>query len=151
MDEVRERLLAIAGVAEAPSMFKDDLAFWVNGTEIAHFEGETAVDIRLTRPVISAARASLRDDPLVRRRASSSDWVVVSLESPAGIGRAVELAGIAALAHAPAAGTDPKLPPDGSRLQRRRRLHATRFPGPGSWSPGPSSTGSASSTSTRTD
>jgi hypothetical protein len=125
MAEVRQGLLTVPGVVEAPSMFKDDLAFWVNGTEVAHFESETQLDIRLTRAEIAAARARLRDDPLVRRRASGSDWVVVTVESPEGMRRAVELAEVSARAHAPAPGTDPKPPPDAARLRSLRRFHVT--------------------------
>jgi Family of unknown function (DUF5519) len=48
-DRLREALCQVDGVIESESAFKDDLAFWVNGKEIAHFEGDHAIDIRLTR------------------------------------------------------------------------------------------------------
>ncbi len=44
-------------------MFRDDLAYWIHGTEIAHFEGGDLIEIRLTKEVIRRRREDLRDDP----------------------------------------------------------------------------------------
>jgi hypothetical protein len=120
--ELREALVAIDGVEESDSMFKDDVGYWVNGKEIAHFEG-TAIDIRLTRAIIRQRRAELKADPRVRLRASGWDWLTVELTGPAAEAFAVELVEAAAAAHRPAAGTIPNPPPHGSDLTRRRRFH----------------------------
>jgi hypothetical protein len=54
-----QALAAIAGVEESDSAFNDNVGYWVNGKEIAHLEGQAAIDIRLTRPVIRDRRAQL--------------------------------------------------------------------------------------------
>jgi hypothetical protein len=123
MESLRDRLAAIDGVVESPSMFKDALAYWVNGTEIAHFEGETAVDIRLTKAEIRAAKARLAGEPLVRRRAAGSDWVVVDVSTAAGADVAVELAARAAAVNRPPDGRFAEPPPTGGRLRSLRRFH----------------------------
>ena len=75
MAELQDALAGIDGVVESDSAFQDGLAYWVNGTEIAHFEGEHAIDLRLTRSQIRARRDQLRADPRVVLRPSSSDWL----------------------------------------------------------------------------
>ena len=116
-DELRDAVAAIEGVTESPSRFKDDLAYWVNGTEILHFEPDGTVDIRLTRAIIAEHRAELRADPAVTLRGHSADWVTVAVTDPAGAARALELAGWAAAAHRAPAGTVGRPPSSG----RRRR------------------------------
>jgi hypothetical protein len=51
------------------------VAFWVHGREVAHFEGDDVLELRLTRPVVRAERAALRGDPRFTLRPSASDWV----------------------------------------------------------------------------
>jgi hypothetical protein len=46
---LRDAIAALDGVDESPSMFKDDLAYWLHGKEIAHLEDEDLIEIRLTR------------------------------------------------------------------------------------------------------
>jgi len=123
MAKLRTRLLAIPGVTESPSMFKDDLAFWVNGKEIAHLESPTALDVRLTRAGIRATRAAWEPTGLVHRRATGSDWVTVDVGTRAGANLAVELVEHAAALHAPAGGEPAQPPPDGARLRSLRRFH----------------------------
>jgi len=116
-------LCQIDGVMEASSAFKDGPAFWVNGTEIAHFEGDSAIDIRLTKVEIRARRADLRADARVSLRASGSDWLTVEFGGPEDERFVCDLAEIAAAAHRPADGSAPRLPPSGADLARRRRFH----------------------------
>lgn len=72
----------MSGVEEACSSYKDASALWVNGTEIAHPEGESALDIRLTRGVIRDRRSLLRADPRVHlRESSAADWLEVELRA----------------------------------------------------------------------
>jgi hypothetical protein len=122
-DSLRDALCGIDGVVESDSAFTRDLAFWVNGKEIAHFEGPGAIDLRLTRPEISARRAQLRGDPRVELRRGSSDWLTVRFDSDADRELVVELFSIAAAAHRAPPGTTQKQPPSGAELERRRRFH----------------------------
>lgn len=118
-----DALAEIDGVVESASMFRDDDAYWVNGKEIAHFEGPTALGIRLTRPEIRAAKDLLAGDGPARRRAPSSDWVVVDVGTPRGVDLAMTFARRAAAVHAPPDGEAAAPPPTGSRLASLRRFH----------------------------
>jgi hypothetical protein len=40
IEVLRNSLADFNGVVESPSMFKNDLGYWVHGNEIAHFEGD---------------------------------------------------------------------------------------------------------------
>ncbi len=122
-DALATELCQIDGVVESESVFSSGPGFWVNGTEIAHFEGARAVDLRLTRAEIRARRARLRDDPRVTLRASSSDWLTVEFGAPADEALVLELAEIAAAAHRPPDGSAGLPPPTGAALARRRRFH----------------------------
>lgn len=122
-DRVRNALCQLDDVMESDSAFSSNLAFWVNGKEIAHFEGDHALDIRLTRAQISARRADLRADPRVRLRPGSSDWLMVEFHSQEDERFAIGLVEIAAAAHRPPAGSAANLPPTGADLARRRRFH----------------------------
>lgn len=121
---LRRALAKLPGVTESESMFKQERAFWVNGKEIAHFESETHVDIRLTRAEIRAQKERLAAAPeVVRRRSPSSDWLVVEYATRAGYALALELAGRAAAIHAAPAGTAAAEPPTAGRLASLRRFH----------------------------
>jgi hypothetical protein len=122
-DGLREALSRIEGVVESDSAFTRDLAFWVNGREIAHFEGQNAIDIRLTRAEIRARRTELRQDPRIELRPNSSDWLTASFPEPADQEFVIGLMEIAAAAHRQAAGATAKPPPTGAALERRRRFH----------------------------
>jgi len=122
-DTLAAALCQIDGVVEGDSAFKDGPGFWVGGTEIAHFEGEHALDLRLTRAEIRARRAELRADPRVALRASSSDWLTVECRTAADERFVLRLAEVAAAAHRPADGSPPVPPPSGAALARRRRFH----------------------------
>jgi hypothetical protein len=122
-DRLAAALCRIDGVAESDSAFKDGPGFWVNGREIAHFEGASAIDLRLTRAEIRARRVQLRADPRVTLRSSSADWLTVDFGTAADEAFVLELAEIAAAAHLPPDGTAPLLPPSGAALARRRRFH----------------------------
>lgn len=116
-------LTQIEGVEVSDSVFSDRPALWVNGTEIAHRDADGAVDVRLTREVIRRMRARLRDDPRVRLRSSSSDWIEVRAEASDDEALLVELVELAAQAHRSPPGTTPRPPPVGTELARRRRFH----------------------------
>jgi Family of unknown function (DUF5519) len=120
---VRTALLRIDGIAESGSAFSDGDAFWVNGTQIAHFKGDDTIELRLTRREISARRAELKSDHRVILRPRGADWMTVRFTSPRDVEWIVELARVAAAAHAPAHGVRAKSPPVGAALERRRRFH----------------------------
>ena len=125
MDEqarLRRALARLPGVTASESMFKDGYGFWVNGKEIAHFESERLVDIRLTSAEIRARKDRL-DPAVVRRRTPSSNWVVVDFSTREGYRLALDLAGRAAVIHAAPAGQAAAEPPTGSRLASLRRFH----------------------------
>jgi luciferase-like monooxygenase len=119
---LRTALAAIEGVVESDSAFQKGLAYWVNGKEIAHFEGP-AIDIRLTREVIRQRRQDLKADPRVHLRRSGSDWLEVAFTSPEDDEFVIELVQAAAAAHRAPPGTLAAPPPTGSDLARRRRFH----------------------------
>lgn len=111
-------------MVEAEGSFgKDYLACWLNGKEVAHFEGEHAIDLRLTRKVISQKRSALRADPRVVLRRSSADWITVRFDSRKDIEFVMELAKEVVEAHRPPTGASLKPPPTGADLARRRRFH----------------------------
>jgi Family of unknown function (DUF5519) len=122
-ERLQDALAGIDGVVESDSAFQEGLACWVNGTEIAHFEGEHAIDIRLSRGQIRARRDQLRADPRAILRSSSSDWLTVEFRSAADEDVVFELVRAAAAAHRPADGAPARLPPTGRSLARRKRFH----------------------------
>jgi hypothetical protein len=122
-ESLASRLCQIDGVVEGESAFKDGQGFWAGGKEIAHFEGEHAIDLRLTKPEIRARRAELRADPRVTLRPGSSDWLTIEFASATDEDFVCELAQAAAAAHRPADGTSSRPPPTGAALARRRRFH----------------------------
>jgi Family of unknown function (DUF5519) len=116
-------LSRIDGVIEAESAFRPGPGFWAGGKEIAHFDGPNAIDLRLTRAEIRARRAELRADPRIELRSSSSDWVTITIGSPADEDFVIGLAEVAAAAHRPPDGAAVPPPPTGADLARRRRFH----------------------------
>jgi hypothetical protein len=120
---LRRRLEAVPGVAVGESMFGHGTAYWVNGREIAHFEGDGDIEVRLTRPVIAERRRALKADDRVRLRPSGGDWITVRFDSTADVDFVVELVTVAEQAHRPAPGVMAKPPPIGADLERRRRFH----------------------------
>jgi hypothetical protein len=122
-DRVMRALAAIDGVEVSPSMFGTDDAVWCNGKEIAHFDADDVIDIRLTKAVIRERRAELRADQRVSLRKNASDWLEVKFVSDADVAFVAELGERAAAAHRPSPGVAPKSAPRGAELERRRRFH----------------------------
>jgi len=115
-------LASIDGVEVSASMFGTDDAIWCNGKEIAHFDADDVIDIRLTKPVIRERRPELRADARVTLRKNASDWLEVRV-TERDLGFVLELVTRAAGAHRPPAGVEPKRAPSGAELERRRRFH----------------------------
>jgi len=121
-DELWMRLLEIPGMEEAESTWGDGPGLWVNAKQVATFDREDLLELRLTRPQISARRADLKLDSCVVLKAGS-DWLRVRWQEPGAADLAVELARLAADAHLPPDGTAPKPPPTGAAMERRKRFH----------------------------
>lgn len=109
------------GVAIGEGAFRPGPALWVGKREVAHFDDDRTLDLRLTRTEIRRRRAELRNDPRVALRRSGSDWLELTLERPQDIAWAADLVLDAVEANRPSAPTG--LPPTGAGLERRRRLH----------------------------
>jgi hypothetical protein len=120
---LRQLLLAIPGVVESPGVFYDADAFWINGTQIAHWRDPWTLELRLTKRVISERRAELKQDPRVTWRRGASDWIMLHFDSRDDVIFAARLAIAAADAHRPPEGEPLRPPPTGPELERRRRFH----------------------------
>lgn len=113
----------VEGVEPGESMFGHGEAYWANGTEIAHFEGDGLIEIRLTRAVIRDNRATLKGDARVELRRHTSDWITLRYAFASDAEFVVALVTRAAEAHRPPPGVAPKPPPTGADLARRKRFH----------------------------
>lgn len=122
---IRAAFRKVDGVVESPSALgtDEDIAYWVNGKEIAHWDRDGSIDIRLTRKGISARRAELKAEDRVDLRRSGSDWVAIRCASKRDVLLVLELFEAAAEAHRAPPGQMAKLPPTGADLERRRRFH----------------------------
>jgi hypothetical protein len=120
---VHRRLKAVPGVDVGESMFGHGSAYWVNGKEIAHVEGDGDIEVRLTRAVIGERRRALKADDRVRLRPSGADWITVRCASTADVAFVLELVTAAEQAHRPPPGVTAQAPPTGADLARRRRFH----------------------------
>ena len=109
------------GVALGEGAFADGPALWVGKREVAHFDHERALDVRLTRAVIRSRRPELQSDDRVSLRRGSSDWLEIEVESEDDVAWATGIVRDAVAANLPTA--PPGLPPTGTELKRRRRFH----------------------------
>ena len=120
---LEDRLAAVDGVIVSESMFGARDAYWVNGKEIAHFETDGVIEVRLTKAVIRERRTALKADARVELRPSGADWITVRFVDETDAAFVVELVTSAAKSHQPPAGTAAKPPPTGADLRRRQRFH----------------------------
>ena len=119
--EFMERCSNIERAALGEGAFSPGPAIWVGKREIAHFDDEHSLDVRLTKEVIKQRRPELKDDPRVSLRHSGSDWIQVRTESQSDLDFALTLVRDAVAANLPTA--PPGVPPSGNDLARRRRFH----------------------------
>jgi hypothetical protein len=123
-DELIERLAELPGAVLGEGAFAPGPAIWAGRREVAHFDRDGMLEVRLTKGVIRARRVQLRADPRVRLRAGASDWIAVDLEAgdPTDASEvAAALIEDALAANLPTA--EPGPPPTGAELERRRRFH----------------------------
>ena len=116
-----ERVAELEGAAFGEGAFAGGPAVWVGKREVAHFDADGALDLRLTRQVIRARRPELSSDDRVALRKNTSDWLSLKIRTKADEEFALSLAGVAIAANLPSA--EPGLPPSGGELARRRRFH----------------------------
>ena len=109
------------GVALGEGAFADGPALWVGKREVAHFDHQVTLDVRLTRAVIRSRRAELQSDDRVSLRGGSSDWLEIKVEPDDDFAWATGIVRDAVAANLPTA--PPGLPPTGAELERRRRFH----------------------------
>jgi hypothetical protein len=97
---LQEQIARIEGVVEAKSKFADRPAWWIEGKEIAHMDGDSVLDIRLTRQVIRARRDDLGTHPEITfRRSTSAEWIEIEVTDSNAELLALELVKQAAAAH----------------------------------------------------
>lgn len=120
-EELFRRCESIVGAALGEGAFAADRAVWVGRREVAHFDADGMLDVRLTRGVIRDRRSELRSDPRVVLRRSGSDWLAVRVDTLADVEFAVSL--IADAVASNVATAEPGPPPEGAELARRRRFH----------------------------
>ncbi|HEX9683134.1 MAG TPA: luciferase family protein [Acidimicrobiales bacterium] len=117
-----ERCSALVdGVALGDGAFAPGPALWVGKREVAHFDGERTVDVRLTKTLIRSRRDELHSDDRVSLRRGSSDWLAIEVRSNDDAELARGLVRDAIAANLPTA--PPGLPPAGADLERRRGFH----------------------------
>ena len=116
-----ERCASIDGAALGEGAFSPGPAIWVGRREVAHFDADGPLDVRLTRGVIRERRSELRAEDRVSLRPSQSDWIEVSITTDADADHAFALVADAVAANRPTASPGP--PPKGAELARRRRFH----------------------------
>jgi Family of unknown function (DUF5519) len=69
------RLRELPDVEQRPSQFHGEPAFWIDGREFVHTQGDQWIEIRLTGKLINRL-----DDDRALRRSRTSDWVMVDVE-----------------------------------------------------------------------
>jgi len=126
MDDWQTGVLAacvdVDGATLGEAMFADKgPAVWVGRREVAHFDAERTLDVRLTRQVIRRRRDELRGDPRVALRRNASDWVELTLATDGDVAWAQALVREAVQANRATAPPGPA--PTGDALDRRRRAH----------------------------
>jgi hypothetical protein len=108
------------GTAVGEGAFAAGPALWVGRREIAHFDDELMLDVRLTQATIRLRRDKFQSDERVSLCRGRSDWLTITVgPEDAEWARRVVLEAVAAnLPTAPAG-----LPPTGAELEPRRRFH----------------------------
>lgn len=115
-----ERLASVPGASLGEGAFSPGPAIWAGRREVAHFDSDGALDVRLTKAAIRQRRPELKANPRVTLRANSSDWIEFDLTDGDAGDEAVALVQAALAANLPTAEPGPQ--PTGTDLERRRRF-----------------------------
>jgi hypothetical protein len=89
--ELESRLAELPGLDRRPSRFGDALSYFVGDREIAHFHGESRMDVRLTKEEIRRLKSERALDHRVRTRGPSAEWAEVHLTELKDIPYAISL------------------------------------------------------------
>jgi len=109
------------GVVVGEGAFSPGPAIWVGRREVAHFDDDDTLDVRLTKRLISERRAELRPDVRVALRPRSSDWIDITIANESDRSFAEGIVQLAIEANRSTAAAGP--PPTGAALDGRRRFH----------------------------
>lgn len=90
-DELERRLALIPGLSRRRSRYGDGYSFFLADREVAHFHGDTRLDVRLTRRRLQEMRQEGPIDPRVEQRARPTEWVSVRMTVPSDVEFAVGL------------------------------------------------------------
>jgi len=90
-EELERRLTALPGLEKRPSRYGDAKSYFVGGREIAHFHGDTRMDVRLTKEEIRRLKSEGTLDHRVRTRGSSAEWAEVHVTDSKDIPYALSL------------------------------------------------------------
>lgn len=113
-DELIEQLRQIDGAVIGEGAFSPGPAVWVGTREVAHFDANGALDVRLTKAVIREQRSVLKADDRVTLRGSGSDWLEIRVVVKPDLEFAVAMVKVAVASNLPTA--NPGLPPTGAEL-----------------------------------
>jgi hypothetical protein len=76
-EELERRLSALPELEQRPSRFGHSKSYFVGQREIAHFHGDTRMDVRLTKEEIRRLKSEQALDHRVRTRGPSAEWAEV--------------------------------------------------------------------------
>ena len=79
--ELEKRLREIPGVELGPSRYGHGASYFTGSREIAHFHGETRMDVRLTKEEIRLRKEEGTLDQRLRTRGPSAEWVEVHVHT----------------------------------------------------------------------
>ncbi len=90
-DELERRLSALPDLEKRPSHYGDSKSYFVGSREIAHFHGDSRMDLRLTKEEIRRLKSERALDHRVRTRGSSAEWAEVHVTALNDIPYAISL------------------------------------------------------------
>jgi Family of unknown function (DUF5519) len=90
-------------VTIADGAFRPGPAVWVGGREVAHFDNDRTLDVRLTKSEIRKRRSDLAADDRVHLRSGNSDWLEIEIRSETDADFAISIVRTAVAANLPTA------------------------------------------------
>ena len=90
-EELERRIAAVPGIERNVSRYGHGHSFAVGGREIAHFHGESRLDVRLTREEIRQRKLDEALDPRLITRGPGSEWVEIRVLCPEDLAFALSI------------------------------------------------------------
>lgn len=90
-EELERRLAALSGLEKRPSRYGYSKSYFVGDREIAHFHGDSRMDLRLTKAEIGRLKSERALDHRVRTRGPSAEWAEVHVAELTDIPYAISL------------------------------------------------------------